>query len=482
MSLKSVASKFGKMGRLSSILLLLLAFTLQAQPERVLETWKKDKSLQHATISWSVRDLSSQKIVSQYLPSSLLIPASTQKIFCTAAALTRLGPDFRFETPLCYTGTLDKENGILRGDLIIIGSGDPSLQSKYTGTTSVTDKWAAELLKLGIRKIEGGIIGDAGAFPRAIPSKWLYEDVSNYYGAGVCALNFFDNQFILSFNSGEPGTMAELIGTKPLYDNQPYFITHSVTASGKSDEAYVYGDPTSFTRSVFGSIPPNKKNYELEAALPDPALLCAERLQKSLLKLGITCKNKASSRYQTPGTEQRQTLYTHYSVSLKQLVQITNQYSNNLYCEALRYLLGKGDPEKGLAEIKAIAANYGVDTSALFLADAAGLSRLNACTTEAESLFLTNLLNKQSSGPSFLQTLPVAGRPGSLATLGKGTYLENNLTAKSGNMSRVRAYTGYLKTKSGKDLVFSVIINNFSCSGKAMKPKFETFLLSLSEL
>lgn len=463
-------------------LLFLVTSTLHAQPEKILETWKKDKDLHYASISWSVRDLSSLKILSEHLPHTLLIPASTQKIFCTATALSNYGPDYRFETTLCYTGTIDKIKGVLKGDLIIVGSGDPSLHSKYTGSGNITDKWAAELFKAGIRSIEGGVIGDAGAFPKAIPSNWLYEDVSNYYGAGVCALNYADNLFTLTFNSGEAGTQASLSGMRPLYESQPYQITHSVMASGRSDEAYVYGDPSSFTRSVNGTIPPNKKNYELDATLPDPALLCAESLQKSLLAQGISCKKNAKSRYQSPASEQVTLVYTHFSLPLKQLVQITNQYSNNLYCEALRLLLGKGDAEKGLYEIKKNAYTYGVDTSGLFLADASGLSRLNACTTDAQCLFLINALKNQKISPIFLQSLPVSGKSGSLATLGKGTFLENNLAAKSGYMTRARAYTGYLKTKSGKELVFSVIINNFSCSGKAMKPKFEAFLLSLAEL
>ena len=116
---------------------------------------------------------------------------------------------------------------------------------------------------MGLRAVEGEVIGDAGAFPKAIPANWLYEDVSNYYGAPVCALNYSDNQFTLAFSSGETGSTASLTAMRPGYQGQPYLITHSVVASGKSDEAYVYGDPGSFIRSVYGTIPANRKNYEI---------------------------------------------------------------------------------------------------------------------------------------------------------------------------------------------------------------------------
>jgi D-alanyl-D-alanine carboxypeptidase/D-alanyl-D-alanine-endopeptidase (penicillin-binding protein 4) len=310
----------------------------------------------------------------------------------------------------------------------------------------------------------------------------LYEDVSNYYGAAPCALNYLDNKFTLCFNTAAAGSTASLVSVNPNYNNTPYSFTHSIIASGTRDEAYIYGDPNEFKRSVYGSLPANKKNYEVDGVLPDPALLCAQQFQSALNKKGIVLSGEAQAYYMQMPPLKRTLLYSQTSPSIAQLVQITNQYSNNLYCEALRFTLGKGDASKGIQEIKSYCAELQIDTAALLLEDACGLSRLNACSAGSQARFLSALKKQSKVFTPFYNSLSMSGKSGSLANFGKGTALENNLTGKSGFVTRARAYCGYLKTKSGKEIAFSVIVNNFTCSGKAMKPKLEHLILSLTEL
>ena len=465
-----------------NILIIVLFFSLSgnSQISELVKAWQADPNLKFASIAFSVRDVSTGEIISELQSKQVLIPASTQKIFCTAAVLNKFGNDYRFETRIAHTGSIDAA-GVLKGDVLIIGSGDPSLQSASFYNQKLAERWALELQKKGITQIDGAVIGDASAFERSTPATWLYEDVSNYFGAGVCALNYADNKFFIYLQSGPEGTAVKVKSTAPNYLHQNYELQCNVVASGKRDEAYVYGDPTQVKRQIQGNIPANKTSYEIEAALPDPALLCAEHFFTALQKLGIKVKQKAKSRYQKVKEEQTTVLYRHYSPPLEQLIAIANQNSNNQYTEAFRYLLGNGDAAQGLSEIKSYCSKLKLDTAALFLEDACGLSRLNLCSADAQCNFLYQQ-KKTSLGKVFFNSLSVAGKSGSLSSIGKGTSLEGNLTGKSGYITRARAYCGYLTTKSGKNLCFSIIINNFSCSGKAIKPSFESFFKALYDL
>lgn len=461
-------------------ILTVIYFTAGAQPENVLKAWQADADLRYAGCAFSIRNVADGTVLSEFQSKQLFIPASTQKIFCTSAVLAKFGADYRYATQLAYTGTIDAQ-GTLNGDIIIIGSGDPSLQSAAFYKEQLVDKWALEIQKKGIKKITGRVIGDASAFAPYVPSAWLYEDVGNYYGAAVCALNYADNKFSIFLKSGVQDSEVTIVSTKPNYAHQGYNLTTKVKASGKRDEAYVFGDPTSFERSIVGSIPANRPNYEIEASLPDPALLCAEQLQTALKKISIPCAKNAVSNYKKTDGEKFTVLYVHYSAGLAQLVAHANQQSNNLYTEAFRFLLGKGDAIEGIAQIKNYSESVGLDTAALFLEDACGLSRLNACSADAQSKLLAEL-TKSTIYKAFYQSLALAGKSGSFINIGKGTPLENNLCGKSGYLTRARAYCGYITTKSGKNLAFSVIINNFSCTGSALKPKFESFFKALYDL
>lgn len=252
-----------------------------------------------------------------------MTPASTLKIVSTSAALNLLGNNYRYETKLCYLGDWNKETGVLNGDLVIVGSGDPTLQSEnFTKDNAlVTDKWAKIIKEKGIVQITGSIIGDASCYDRVVPNNWIWEDISNYYGSVPCGLSYRDNKFKILFTSKETGTEAKIVSYAPTYLSYSYTLIPEVMAKGSEDEAYAYGDPFSFNKTIRGSIPPNKTNYEIEVALPDPALLCAENLYTSLTQYGIKCvPGAAKSNYQkTSITSSLQTLYSHFSPTLEKL-------------------------------------------------------------------------------------------------------------------------------------------------------------------
>ena len=329
-----------------------------------ISSMQKDADLAHASWSICVLDVTTDSVVSEYNSHISLVPASTHKIITTATALALLKPDFKYETRIEYDGSLDTVKGILTGNLYIRGSGDPTLGSetfkKKSDTIPLTDIWAKILAAKGIKKIEGSVIGDAQAFEdEMVPYSWIWGDMGNYYGAGSCALNYKDNKFALLFKSGQKN--GDSTSIKKISPDIPGMrVINQTFTRGYTDNAYIYGSPYSLVRYVKGTIPANKVDYEVEGSQPDPPLFCAQSLDSSLRKIGISISKKpgtlrnflpsaeefsalsSDSAIRTPDTiceakpkAPRKTLYTHTSHSIDRIVTETNIQSNNLFAETL---------------------------------------------------------------------------------------------------------------------------------------------------
>jgi D-alanyl-D-alanine carboxypeptidase/D-alanyl-D-alanine-endopeptidase (penicillin-binding protein 4) len=464
----------------------LLPLCFKAQITSVVENWKSDKDLKSATLSFCVLDAKTGVVINELNSRQFVVPASTLKVITTGAALGTLGPAFRYSTKIYYTGNFNKETGVVNGDLIIYGSGDPTLQSEYftKDTNQVTDKWAQILKEKGIKEIKGKIIGDASCFDRSIPGNWIWADISNYFGVAPCGLSYNDNKFKIIYNSKEIGSKAVVDRTIPAYCNSTICINSNVISKGTEDDAFVFGDPYSFTKDVSGKIPPNKKNFEVEAALPDPALMCAEKLFTSLTKIGIKCNSRSieSNYKRSDSLITKQLLYTHLSPTLDKIIYHTNLKSNNLYCETLLRSIGKGSMYSGIDIVSNYWQKKGLDVSELFMVDGSGLSRANTVTTNFQASLLSKIYNDSTLFKIFYTSLPIAGKSGSMSNIGKGKLIENNMHAKTGYINRARGYCGYVKSRSGQDLVFSVLFNNYNCSAKDAKVKIEKFLIELGEL
>jgi D-alanyl-D-alanine carboxypeptidase/D-alanyl-D-alanine-endopeptidase (penicillin-binding protein 4) len=462
---------------------------LKAEVEKL----KSDKALKHAILSVCVMPIKTDNILFEYNSEVSVVPASTLKIVTTGAALAMLGSDFKFETKLQYDGVFDSILGTLKGNLYIIGGADPSLDSEYfrdaKDSLSTTDKWAAILKKKGIKKITGAIIGDASIFEdNMVPPQWIWSDMGNYFGAGACGLTYHDNKYSLFLKSGETGSNTIILKTKPNIDGMQ--MINSVIASGKTDSAFIYGAPYSYYRIIEGTIPANKSNYEVEGSIPDPALFCAQSLQTSLKNIGITVSEKPITVRQLKETNKytfvnKTNLYTHYSPTLEKIIYWTNLKSLNLYAEhLLKYIAyknnGIGKEQEGTDIVKTFWKKKGVDISGFYMYDGSGLSRANVITTKTQTQIL-RMMSKDKNYKAFYNSLPVAGKSGSLGSLCEGTCAENNLCAKSGYINMARGYAGYVKNKKGEMLCFSVLANNYECSPTEMKKKLEKILVAIAE-
>jgi D-alanyl-D-alanine carboxypeptidase/D-alanyl-D-alanine-endopeptidase (penicillin-binding protein 4) len=437
--------------------------------------------IRNASWGLSVRDAATGKTVAERNPALNLVPASIMKVFVTAAALAKFGPEHSFPTLLYYDGKVS--NGFLNGDVYIKGAGDPSLGSQLLKEAAPLDEvfkgWAAALKAAGINVVNGAVVGDESAFEGVQPGSWAWEDIGNYYAAQPSALTVNDGLYKLFFKPSEQeGGEASVLRTEPYIDGLKFENAMKTGPAGSGDNGYIFAFPGQYQAVLRGSIPMGPAEFAIKGALPDPALFTAQSFSYYLTKAGINSNKKARKGVMSGGAS---LLARAPAVPLKSVVRVTNKRSFNLYAELLLRQLGGGSPAAGAVAVKAFLAGAGVDVAELDLEDACGLSSRD--TAKAETF--TGLLlavHKKKYFPEFYESLVFPGDPdatGHVRSLGKGTPLEKNLRLKSGSLNGVRSYTGYLKTKKGRTLVFTSIMNNYSASGSAIDKAHEELLLAL---
>jgi len=454
---------------------------------------QKDPDLRAASWGVAVIDVQDGRTLAQFDAQRGLSTASTMKAITTATALEILGADHKFTTRLTYDGSI--KEGVLVGNVYIEGGGDPSLGSDRFGESydlpHVLTAWVNALKEKGIERINGAIIGDASYFTsQLVPAKWTWEDIGNYYGAGAGGLNIHENLYELHFRSGRPGTLTEILRTHPPMEDLNFVNEVAAGPSGSGDNGYIYGVPYTQLRYVRGTIPPNRNLFAIKGSLSDPSLSCAQWLRAELLSCGIPVQGEATTLRQLwaedelPHT-QRNTLHTRQSPPLIEILEATNMKSVNLFAEVLAKEIAiargrKGSTEAGLEEIEAYWQGRGVNLQGIILRDGSGLSPNNAVAPLHMARILATI-RKGPNGDTFKTTLPVAGRSGSLKGMLKGTAAEGRLSAKSGYISGVRSYAGYVTLPSGQEVAFAMIANNYACGAGAMRRKLEKLMAALAE-
>lgn len=416
-----------------------------------------------------------------------LTPASVMKVVTTGTALALLGPGYRFTTLLQHDGS--KNGNVLEGNIIIRGNGDPTLGSESYGSSieKVVSNWANAIQNAGIDSVAGCVIGDAEAFERDLtPGGWAWEDVQSDYGAGPCGLSIHENQFDITLNAS--GGHVNMRYSPQIPGMKLYNQCVANPSVGKS-YAYVTGGPYAFERCVQGEV---SGSLEAKGSIPDPALLCAQLLKKNLQERGIGIRDSATTMrhvklngFKLNG--ERKLIASTSSASLSDLVHHTNQYSQNFYAETILRAIGHkekgyGSTFGGVSAVYTFWKNHGVDLQGMFMVDGSGLSRHNSLTTFQLVSMLKVLAKDSAVFPSFYRSLPVAGESGTIRKLAGGTAAQGNLRAKSGTMSRVRAYAGYVDTKSGQRLAFAMVGNNTQWDATQIRDKFERLFILMAEL
>lgn len=453
-----------------------------------------------ATFSLCVKELSSGNSVYSYNPDLLVSPASVLKTVATASALEILGENYRYPTDIQYDGVIVA--GVLKGNLYIKGSGDPSLGSSFFASDRDTytlsqnrfvPEWTAALREAGIRKIEGAVISDESVFDtEGVSVKWVREDMGNYYAPGSYGLSVADNLYKLFLQTGAPGTRPAIKGSEP--DVSFIRFTNYLKATPiTSDSAYIVGGPFSNERSLYGALPANRSNFTLKGDIPDPALFLAGYLTDCLTKAGIAVTGTPSCyRIEAEAgrwkTGEKKTVITTYSPALKDIVRVTNHVSHNLFADALIKTIGlKYTPSKeeaissfgrGIRVITAYWAKKGLDVSALRISDGSGLAPSNKVSAAFVGDLLAYMATQSRSAEAFNASLPQAGLEGSVRNFLKGTTLQGKARLKSGGITGVRSYAGYIRIDN-KTYAIAVFSNNYACSMGQMTRALEQLLNKL---
>src|ERR1700744_4467483 len=425
-----------------------------------------DSQCKYASVSLTVLDAKTGETVFAVNPNMGLATASTLKTITSITAFNILGKDFQYQTQFGYSGTIAAD-GTLNGDLIIKGAGDPTLGSwRYSGhkENEILSQMVASLQQAGIKKIDGRVIGDDSIFgTQSIPNGWIWMDVGNYYGAGTSGLCWRENQFDIKLKTGAIGSPIGIIRTVP---NTPYLTFKSEllnAPSGTGDDAYGYLPVGSKMMYLRGTYAEDQNKKSISVAIPDPAYDAAFRLTDTLKRLGIIVSNEPESVLTLNSKGQpllaiTGNLTTIPSPALSKIVYWLNQKSINLYAEQLlKTIAWKSGKQPSTDNGVEIEQNFwkarGIDPNALNVVDGSGLSPGDRVTTMTMATVL-----KYAKGtdwyPDFYESLPVY----------------NDMKMKSGSILNVLTYAGY-QTHNGRELCFSIMVNNFNGSSRGIKEK-----------
>jgi D-alanyl-D-alanine carboxypeptidase/D-alanyl-D-alanine-endopeptidase (penicillin-binding protein 4) len=417
-------------------------------------TMMTDPVLKNATWGFVIYDPKTKKVISSYNENTPLVPASTTKLLTTETALNLLGENYRWNTQLEYSGTVD-ENGVLTGNLYIVGSGDPSLGTNKAGASSyreIIDTFKEALSTEGIKKVNGDIIIQTALFKGNIsrlPENVVWLENNNYY--------------------------LPVGATKEINPANERLIVKRAMPT-ESVKKYFYVSP--YTNQMVYA-----EKYEgdgvLTTKLPDAPAFLANSFRATLVKSGIAVTGKVQTKTVDGQPEIRKTINVYKSPTLADIVYYTNQRSDNSLAEALLKTVGyfkKGNqtPDSGREVVTEHLKDVAFDFEGLNYMDGSGLSRNNKVTPISQVKYLTSLMGTKYY-QTYFNSLPIGGQSGTL----KKMFLENGngqVFAKTGTLNKVKTLAGYIKTNSGKTLVFSLLVNNYAGSVDMVKKRMEQII------
>ncbi|SEW31425.1 D-alanyl-D-alanine carboxypeptidase / D-alanyl-D-alanine-endopeptidase (penicillin-binding protein 4) [Chryseobacterium wanjuense] len=417
-------------------------------------TMMTDPVLKNANWGFVVYDPKTKKVISSYNENTPLVPASTTKLLTTETAMSLLGENYRWMTQLEYSGSID-ENGVLNGNLYIVGSGDPSLGTNKAGAWSYRDivsDFVGGLSREGIKKVNGDIIIQTALFKGNIsklPENVVWLENNNYYlpVGSTREINPANEKLIVKKGNN-------FSGDKKFFYISPY------------NQQMVYAD-----------------KYDgdgiLTTKLPDAPAYLANTFRTTLVKSGIAVTGKVTPKMTDANPENRKLVSAYKSPTLSDIIYYTNQHSDNGLAEALLKTVGfqnLGDQtaESGRRVVTEHLKSEGFDMMGLNYMDGSGLSRSNNVTPIAQAKFLTSLMDEKYY-KTYFNSLPVGGQSGTLKRMFIGTG-NGQVFAKTGTLNKVKTLAGYMKTNSGKTLVFSLMVNNYAGSVDMVKKRMEKIL------
>jgi serine-type D-Ala-D-Ala carboxypeptidase/endopeptidase (penicillin-binding protein 4) len=427
-----------------------------------------DPQMKYASVSLLVVETKTGKTIFSSNENTGLAPASTLKVITAATALQELGASFSFQTPLLYSG--DVSNGSLNGDVVMRASGDPTTGSwRYSATKDFAQlaQIAEALDKAGVKKWSGAFVVDHGKFgSQGTPGGWTFDDMGNYYGAGVYGFNWYENQYDLVLNPGSAeGQPVKIAGTRPIPNAVSLVNELKSGPKGSGDQAIIFPDgPNDGT--VRGTVPAGINEFVISGSVAESPAYFEKSLRDYGVKKGHALMQQASVKTvgQKAGTTGGKTLTILKSPGLDSIVYFFLQKSINLYGEALvKQLALKAGKEastmEGIKWMRDYWQGKGIERGAIKIVDGSGLSPHNRVTTRTLVTVMQDA-KRQPWYQTFYQGLPTI----------------NAIKMKSGSISGVRGYTGYVQSASGPEYTFAFLVNNFDGTSSSVMQKMFTVL------
>jgi len=432
----------------------------------------------------------------------LFMPASNQKIVTGSVALTLLGPDYQFRTAFAARGPV--EGGVLRGDLVVIGRGDPSMSEHMRGDVMLAMRAIADSLRAhDVRYVSGRLQRGGDAFPDAWHGfGWGWDDFDYAYSAGVDELFFNEGMFEVTVRSaprdgmrastsvrpeiGYPGVRS-LVTTVPRPDTTVRAATDGAPPSRtprlRGPSATM--DSASGLVTVTGQIYPGD-SATVDVAYRDPGLAYLHALRRTLADQSITVEGGLDPRPPRDTTARLDTLFVLRSPPLREILPALEKPSQNQIAEILFKTLalersGVGTADSGRAVIERQLAAWGIAPTSFAVRDGSGLSRHDYIAPDAIVRIL-DAMRKSEAFPVFRDALPIAGVDGTIANRMLGTAAAGNVHAKTGFVDKARSLSGYVTTADGRILIFSLLCNNWTTSSREVDQVADAIAVRLAGL
>jgi serine-type D-Ala-D-Ala carboxypeptidase/endopeptidase (penicillin-binding protein 4) len=428
-----------------------------------------DPSFSNANWGVIIQSLETGEYFYKRNEDKLFIPASSLKLFTTAAGLTLLGPEYRFTTNIYKRGVIDAS--ILKGDLVIQGRGDPAISARFYGGDMLRlyNLWADSLLNLGIDEIAGNIIGDDSEFDdRGLGDGWAWDDESYWYSAQASAISFNDNCVDISVFVRQDKKNSKIF-IHP--DTKYVVVTNEVKVVPKDSvtDIDVYRERGTNVITVSGTIKVDSDTVRTFCTVNNPTRFAMVILKNVLEKKGIkiTGSPMVINDLSHPiDYKQADLLFVNSSPPLREIIKVVNKNSQNFYAEQILKTIGLeaehyGTRENGIDAEFDVFKDMGINTDAMIIADGSGLSRLNLVSPRHFNSLLNSMFKSKFFVPYF-NSLPIAGVDGTLGTRLKNTRAEGKVRAKTGYLKTVRSLCGYAFTGDNEPIAFTIIANNFN--------------------
>jgi len=432
------------------------------------------------------------EVIYERNPGKLFMPASNMKLYTTAAALWMLGPQYKYVTDFVASGNID-EKGVLQGDLIIKGSGDPSWSWRFFDGNydSVMVIFIDSLKAKGITRIEGNIIGDDNIFDdQDLGYGWSWDDETYYYAAQLSGLSYSENyiDFDLLPDSLNPGNLVSII-PKPLTD---YLNVRNelVTVSSDTSTKWDYGRDRTTNNAWFkGDYRLERGETERTITIHNPTLYTVHVLKERLRDAGIMVSGEPLDVDDLPDSlnyDEMTRLFSYHSHPLSDILRKVNRPSQNFIAETLQKTLGaefgeEGSSYEGRKIEMMLFDSLGMDTRNIKLRDGSGLARHNLVSPNSTASLL-QLMWDHPLRSYYIESLPLSGVTGTIRKRALGTAAEGNVRAKTGTIGWVRAFSGYTWTQSGEPVIFTFMVNHYTIPTSQVNNYLDEIMAILSEM